>query len=79
MKKPKDKTLNKVGYGTVSLPTPLLEKIKKRMVGTGMPSVSAYVAFVLREVLLSSDEKRGVLLKKRERKEIQERLRRLGY
>ena len=55
MKKPKKKQDNKVEYGTISLPLPLINKVKERIKGTGMNSVSAFVAFVLREVL-SGDE-----------------------
>lgn len=76
MKRPKNKDENKVEYGTISLPTPLIEKIKKRIEGTGMNSVSAYVAFVLREVL-SSDSKD--LFNKKEMKELKTKLKSLGY
>lgn len=74
MKKFKKKEENKISYGTVSLPLPLIEKIKKRIKGTGMPSVSAYVSFVLRQVL-SFDKK----LDKADFKEIEEKLKLLGY
>jgi hypothetical protein len=67
---------NKVEYGTISLPLPLINKIKKRIDGTGMNSVSAYVAFVLRQIL-SSDSKE--LLDKEEEKKIKSRLKSLGY
>ena len=69
---------NKVKYGTVSLPLPLIKKIKKRIEGTGMPSVSAYVAFVLRQILSSPDEKGETMTKEKE-KEIRRRLKSLGY
>ena len=52
MKKAKKKE-SKVKYGTISLPLPLIEKIQRRIKGTGMPSVSAYVSFVLRQILSS--------------------------
>ncbi len=38
-------------YTSVSIPTPLFEKVKERIEGTGFSSVSSYVAYVLREVL----------------------------
>jgi hypothetical protein len=76
MKKPK-KRKEKVKYGTISLPLPLIEKIKKRIKGTGMPSVSAYVAFVLRQIL--SYPARKKLLNREEEEEIRRRLRSLGY
>ena len=68
MKKAKKKDENKVQYGTISLPLPLIKKIKGKLKGTGMPSVSAYVAFVLRQIL--SDEDNA---------QIRHRLKKLGY
>jgi len=74
MKRAKKENENMLKYGTVSLPLPLIDKIKKRIRGTGMPSVSAYIAFVLREVLPFDKE-----LDKEEFKEIKKRLEILGY
>lgn len=74
MKRAKKKNENKVEYGTVSLPLPLIKKIQERIKGTGIPSVSAYIAFVLRQVL-SHDKK----LDKKEFEEIIKRLEALGY
>jgi len=77
MKKAKEKRDNKVDYGTISLPIPLIEKIKERIKGTGMTSVSSYVVFVLRQVL-SSNEK-GDFLSKEQAEEVKRRLKSLGY
>jgi len=77
MKNPKKKDENKVEYGTISLPLPLIEKIKERIKGTGLPSVSAYVAFVLRQILSSPFQ--GKLLGREEEEEIRKRLKNLGY
>jgi len=77
MKRPKRKDENKVEYGTISLPMPLINKIKKRIEGTGMNSVSAYVAFILRQILSSSDPKE--VLSKEDEEEIKRRLKSLGY
>lgn len=76
MKKAKRKKENKVKYGTISLPLNLIEKIKNRIKGTGMPSVSSYVAFVLRQVLSSSPK---TLVNSEEAKEVRNKLKRLGY
>lgn len=76
MKRPKKKDENKVDYGTISLPIPLIEKIKKRIEGTGMNSVSAYVAFILRDIL-SSDSKE--LFNKKEMSNLKTKLKSLGY
>jgi hypothetical protein len=77
MKRPKKRDENKVEYGTVSLPMPLINKIKKRIEGTGMNSVSAYVAFILRQILSSSESKE--VLSKKDEEEIKRRLKSLGY
>ena len=74
MKKEND---NKVKYGTISLPMPLIDKVKDKIKGTGMPSVSSYVNFVLRQVL-SSESKDGMISKKEEQ-EIRNRMKTLGY
>jgi hypothetical protein len=76
MKRAKKRSENKVEYGTVSLPIPLINKIKERIKGTGMPSVSAYIAFVLREVLSSSSK---AVSSEKEFENIQEKLKSLGY
>jgi len=78
MKFAKKKGENKVEYGTISLPLPLIEKIKDRIKGTGMNSVSAYVAYVLRQLLSFSEEK-GKLLSRESEEEIRKRLKSLGY
>jgi len=77
MKKTKGKKDNKVKYGTVSLPMPLIEMIKEKIKGTGMSSVSSYVTFVLRQILASpsSDED----LAGREERDVKDKLSRLGY
>ncbi|MFA4952601.1 MAG: CopG family transcriptional regulator [Candidatus Pacearchaeota archaeon] len=67
MKKKKAKEIQ-VKYGTISLPLPLIEKVKKKIKGTGMPSVSAYIAFILRQILSEED---GT--------QISNRLKKLGY
>ncbi len=74
MKKAKKEKENKVEYGTVSLPLPLIKKIKKRIKGTGIPSVSAYIAFISRQIL--AYDKR---LREKEFREIEKRLEALGY
>jgi len=56
---------------------PLIKSVKEKIEGTGMHSVSAYVSFVLRQIL-SSPEQNKILDKKTE-KELKERLKSLGY
>ena len=72
---------HKVDYTTVSIPKPLVEKIKERMKGTGFPSVSSYVTYVLRQVLSSieEDERSKEAFTKEEEEKVKQRLRDLGY
>ncbi len=67
-------------FTTISIPTALAEKIKKRIEGTGFHSLSAYVTYVLRDILASMEEEEaGENLTKEEEEKIKERLRALGY
>ena len=72
---------HKVEYSTVSIPKPLVEKIKDRMKGTGFSSVSSYVTYVLRQVLSSikAEEKSKQAFTKEEEETVKQRLRDLGY
>jgi len=78
MRKTKGRGDNKVKYGTISLPLPLINIIKERIEGTGMSSVSSYVAFVLRQILSSGEESQE-LLNKGDEKEVKRKLKSLGY
>jgi Arc/MetJ-type ribon-helix-helix transcriptional regulator len=64
-------------YSSVSLPLPLIKKIKKRIKGSGFKSTSDYVTFVLRELLTEEKEKGSFSTEDREK--IKARLRALGY
>lgn len=72
---------NKVAYTTVSIPKPLVQKIKNRMKGTGFSSVSSYVTYVLRQVISSieEDERTKSAFTKEEEEKVKQRLRDLGY
>ena len=72
---------HKVEYTTVSIPKPLVDKVKERMKGTGFSSVSSYVTYVLRQVLSSieSEEKSKQAFTKDEEDKVKQRLRDLGY
>jgi Arc/MetJ-type ribon-helix-helix transcriptional regulator len=76
-----DEDKHKVDYTTVSIPKPLVEKIKERMKGTGFPSVSSYVTYVLRQVLSSieEDERSREAFSKEDEEKVKQRLRDLGY
>jgi len=66
-------------YTTISIPTPLAEKIKKRIKGTGFTSLSSYVTYVLREVISGSEEESDEAFSKEDEEKVKERLRALGY
>ena len=67
-------------YTTISIPTPLAEKIKKHIEGTGFTNVSSYVTYVLREILAGiEEEKTDEAFTKEDEERIKERLRALGY
>ncbi|MBY9006511.1 MAG: CopG family transcriptional regulator [Candidatus Lokiarchaeota archaeon] len=72
---------HKVHYTTVSIPKPLVDKIKERMIGTGFSSVSSYVTYILRQVLSSieKDERTKQAFSKEEEEAVKQRLRDLGY
>ncbi|MFW9874102.1 MAG: CopG family transcriptional regulator [Candidatus Thorarchaeota archaeon] len=72
---------HKVEYTTVSIPKPLVEKVKERMKGTGFSSVSSYVTYVLRQVISSieAEEKSKQAFTKEEEEKVKQRLRDLGY
>jgi Arc/MetJ-type ribon-helix-helix transcriptional regulator len=66
-------------YTTISIPTPLAEKIKKRIKGTGFTSLSSYVTYVLREIISGEKEGSEEAFTKEDEKKVRERLRALGY
>jgi Arc/MetJ-type ribon-helix-helix transcriptional regulator len=68
-------------YTTISIPTPLAEKIKKRIEGTGFNSLSSYVTYVLREVISNIEEEHEheEAFSKDDEEKVKDRLRALGY
>lgn len=64
-------------FTTVSIPTPLFRKLQEAIKGTGFPSVSSFVAFVMREIVLKERKKEPFSTEDRER--IIKRLKKLGY
>jgi Arc/MetJ-type ribon-helix-helix transcriptional regulator len=68
-------------YTTVSIPVSLYERIQRLIDGTGFTSVSQFVTYVLREVIAEMEEEklRSTGVSEEEKREIIERLRRLGY
>jgi len=64
-------------YTTVSIPTPLFEKIQQKIKDTGFTSVSDYVTFILREILAHSSDNEA--FSEEDEKKVKERLKSLGY
>jgi len=70
---------DKNGFITISIPTQLAEKIRKRMEGTTFNSLSSYVTYVMSEVLSEIDEDTQEVFTKEDEERIKQRLRSLGY
>ena len=62
----------------IEIPLQLYEKIEKRIKGSEFDSVSAYVAFVVAEVLREEENQRGAPPPEDEEK-VKARLKALGY
>ncbi|MDA2935723.1 CopG family transcriptional regulator [Patescibacteria group bacterium AH-259-L05] len=69
--------LKKRKFTTVSIPSFLFNRIKKRIKNTGFPSVSSYVAYVLREIEASGDKNKA--LSKEAETKLKKKLKDLGY
>jgi len=66
-------------FTTVSIPTPLFQKIKKRIEKTGFTSVSSYVTYVLREIISEEVEEQEEPFSPEDEERVKQRLRALGY
>ncbi|MGK0209341.1 MAG: hypothetical protein ACI83O_000618 [Patescibacteria group bacterium] len=77
MKREKKEKDNKVKYGTVSLPAPLIDLMKEKIKGSGIPSVSAYVAYVVRQILSYDDNE--VSMSADTEDDVKKKLKKLGY
>ncbi|MEL9990504.1 MAG: ribbon-helix-helix domain-containing protein [Thermoproteus sp.] len=67
-------------YTTVSIPYQLYEKLERMIEGTGFSSVSEFVTYILREVVAMKERRAsGAQLTQEELKELEEKLRALGY
>jgi Arc/MetJ-type ribon-helix-helix transcriptional regulator len=71
----KVKRATKTAFTSISIPTQLFQKVEKHISSTGFPSVSSYVAFILREVLSEKGNKKADY----EAEIIKSRLKELGY
>lgn len=66
---------------TVSIPSPLAEKLRKRIEGTGFKSLSSYVTYILRQVVsgIEMDEQKKEAFSEQDEQKVKDRLRGLGY
>jgi len=74
-----DEETAKKKFTTVSIPTPLFLKIKKRIEKTGFTSVSSYVTYVLREIISEDMEEQEEPFSAEDEERVKQRLRALGY
>ncbi|MCL5093192.1 MAG: CopG family transcriptional regulator [Candidatus Marsarchaeota archaeon] len=72
----KIKRSRKQEFTTISIPSQLFEKVEQHIEDTGFPSVSSYVAFILRILISSSGRKSKADY---EAKIIRRKLEELGY
>jgi len=71
------KTGAKRKYTTITIPTPLFEKIEEAIEKTGFSSVSDYATYILRETVARiEEEKQG---RSKPSDELTKKLRALGY
>ena len=66
-------------FTTVSIPTPLFEKVSERIKGTGFSSVSSYVTYVLREIAAKQKEETETPFTVEDEARVKDRLKALGY
>lgn len=67
-------------YTTVSIPVTLYNRIKELIKDTGFTSVSQYVTYVLREIVVAHEEaKYSEVFSEEDKKRIIEKLKKLGY
>ena len=67
---------NKITFTSVSIPAALFKKTEKHIENTGFPSVSSYVAFLLRMIL---SDKKSSDTSNYETEMIKRKLKELGY
>ncbi len=63
-------------YTTITIPLPLFEKLTRVIRGTGFSSVSDYVTYVLRELVVELEESKG---KGSDKSDVIRKLKELGY
>jgi Arc/MetJ-type ribon-helix-helix transcriptional regulator len=64
---------------TVTIPAPLYRRVEKTIAGTGFSSPSAYITFILREILAEKEMDKREHISGEDEEKVKERLRALGY
>jgi metal-responsive CopG/Arc/MetJ family transcriptional regulator len=64
---------------TIKIPKELYEKLKKTIEGTGFSSVTEFIVFVMRTIVMGGKIREKHKFKKKDIEEVKKRLRRLGY
>lgn len=64
-------------FTTVSMPKPLADKLNKMISGTGFTSLSSFVEYVMREMVVNKQAKKKG--KDADISDVEEKLRMLGY
>ncbi|MGC8495677.1 MAG: ribbon-helix-helix domain-containing protein [Candidatus Micrarchaeia archaeon] len=65
-------------YTTITIPSPMYEKLSKMIANTGFSSVSDYVTYVVRELIAEVEESKSAK-DKSVKSDIVEKLKALGY
>lgn len=63
----------------IQIPEFLVQKIIKRIEGTGFNTVSDYITYVLKEIISEMDEEKDDTFSEDDEEKVKERLRSLGY
>ncbi|MGA3021015.1 MAG: CopG family transcriptional regulator [Candidatus Micrarchaeales archaeon] len=72
----KKSDIDKRKYTTITIPNSLFLKLEDKIKNTGFSSVSSYITFLLREILMEmGSKKRG----KKANEDVIEKLKSLGY
>lgn len=69
----------KTKFTAISIPTVLFDNIKEIIKDTGFPSVSSFAIYILREIVVSLNEKKKKVLTDNEKKKIERKLKGLGH
>ena len=63
---------------SISIPKSLSDKIKEKIKGTPFHTVSSYITFIMRLIILESEDHKDAITKKDE-ENVKSKLKKLGY